>query len=239
MILKETARQPTYITCSRLCQVSFKMPVPPNPLLRESAQPHTLCLWAQPGSVPPQRGTRGKHLSQWQSKAKWTFVRPKTYVTRIKVFRWGGPMRFLYQYLELESWETHFVMWTTTNRMTQVQGKPSGIRIVWGNRDWNTSKQRKVMVEEGPRAGKSRNRMLPGGRDQREPWAILLPAIPDLHVLTGNSSLFATNTHKYWIYNIPLVTQGTSWHLPGGASGWSMKAHFSFHPQLNGVSRFL
>lgn len=95
------------------------------------------------------------------------------------------------------------------------------------------------MVEEGPRAGKSRNRMLPGGRDQREPWAILLPALPDLHVLTGNSSLFATNTHKSWIYNTPLVTQGTGWNLPGGASGWSMKARFSFHPQLNGVSRFL
>lgn len=77
-------------------------------------------------------------------------------------------MRFLYKYLELESWETHFVMWTTTNKMTQVQSKPSGIRIVWGNRDWNKSKQRKIMVEEGPRAGKSRDRMPPGGKDQTE-----------------------------------------------------------------------
>lgn len=68
------------------------------------------------------------------------------------------------------------------------------------------------------------------------PGALLPPAIPDVHVLTGNSSLLATNTHKCWIYNTLLVSPGTGWHLPGYVR---VVHEGTFLPssQLNGVSR--
>lgn len=138
------------------------------------------------------------------------FVWPKTYVTSIEVFRWGGPMRFLYKYLELESWETHFVMWTTTNKMTQVQGKPSGIRIVWGNRDWNTSKQRKIMVEEGPRAGKSRKNAT--WRERSNRGNLLFSSLPFLTCMCSQATpLFLPLTHTNAEFTIPL------WSLQGQA----------------------
>lgn len=51
------------------------MSVPSNPLLRESAQAHTLCQWAQPNSIPPDltlatASAQGQHLSQGESTAK-------------------------------------------------------------------------------------------------------------------------------------------------------------------------
>lgn len=85
------------------------------------------------------------------------------------------------------------------------------------------------MVGEGTGAGKSRKKMLPGGRErenEREPWAISIPhsptpAVPSLHILWA-IPLFLQWTHTHMLYfKHPLWSlQGQAgWHVPGGASG--------------------